>query len=376
MDWRNQGAAAAKSRAVNIIFVSKVEMNPYVSLLAAAMEGADEGVHCIVVKDLAPRWLWQKRREINVLHLHWAELLYSSSARLLSAVRKWLRFVVSMVLLKLSGIRLAYTVHNIEQHEGRYPLLNRLANGLLFRFADVIHVHDRRTVDEVAGRFGRREGVFVIPHGNYLSYPNACTRAEARAKLGLAEPDFVYLTLGQIRPYKGIEELLQAFAQLSDDDVRLLIAGHVHERAYAERIEKLAAADGRVHLRLGYVPPEEIQYYMNACDICVLPYRHVTTSGAAILAFSFARPIIAPRSGDFPQLAGERRGVLYENTEDEQGRVQALLEALQRARWLDLATASAAAYALARELDWEVIARQHLSAYAQGRKPIPQRARA
>ena len=113
--------------------------------------------------------------------------------------------------------------------------------------------------------------------------------------------------------------------------------------------------------------PEEIQYYMNACDICVLPYRHVTTSGAAILAFSFARPIIAPRAGDFSQLVGETRGVLYQDVGDETGRTQALQAALRQARHLDLAAANAAALALARELDWGAIARLHLKCLRTGR---------
>lgn len=358
---------------MKVVFISKVEMNPYVALLAEGLERAGEGVQCAVVKDLAPRWLWQQRRQIDVLHLHWAELLYASSSSLLMAVRKWLRFIASLLMVKLLGIRLAYTVHNLEQHEGRYPLLNRLANALLFRLADVIHTHDQRTQEMVAARFGRRRGAYVAPHGNYLSYPNTCSRAEARARLALGASDFVYLVLGQIRPYKGIEELLQALAALPDADARLLIAGHVHERAYAKRIEQLAALDRRVQMRLGFVPPEEIQYYMNACDFCVLPYRHVTTSGAAILAFSFARPIIAPRAGDFPQLVGEARGVLYQDDGDGTSKTQALREALRQVRQLDLGAASAAALALARELDWTVIARQHLQAYMQAGRTDSQR---
>ena len=75
----------AEEYGVNVVFVSKVEMNPYVSLLAEGMERAGEGACCTVVRDLAPRWLWQKRHEIDVLHLHWAELLFASSASPLTA---------------------------------------------------------------------------------------------------------------------------------------------------------------------------------------------------------------------------------------------------------------------------------------------------
>ncbi len=342
-------------------------MNPYVTLLAAAMEQIAPGVTCTIRDDLSPCWLWRKRREIDVLHLHWTELLYASNTWR-GAWRKWLRFISGLGLAKLASARIAYTVHNLEQHEGRYSLLNRTANALLFKVADIVHVHDERTRAAVAERFGCQRSLVVIPHGNYMSYPNTCSREEARARFGIPQQTFVYLALGQIRPYKGIEELLKAFGRLPGRDCKLIIAGHVHDPAYGERIKALAAQDERVILSLAYVPPEEIQYFMNASDVCVLPYLHATTSGAAILAFSFGKPVIVPRLGDFPQLVGERRGLLY-NAQDP----HALLNALRQARQFDLVSASAEAFALARELDWRVIARQHLQAYAgtlehEGRK--------
>jgi len=356
---------------VNVLFVSRVEMNPYVSLLAAGMERAVPGTHCAIARDLSPRDVWRQRRALDVIHLHWAELLYASG-NWRGAWLKWLRLATSLLLAKGSGICLAYTVHNIAQHEGQHPTLNRLANALLFRCMDIIHVHDAQAQQEVAARFGRRRGVALIPHGNYLHYPNHCSRAEARARLGFGDDLFVYLALGQIRPYKGIEELLAAFRQLPETDSRLIIAGHVPEPAYGAQVCALAAADARVTLHDRYVPDEEIQYWMNASDVCVLPYRHVTTSGAALLAFSFGKPVIAPKLGDFPQLVGTTRGIVYDVSADQPvARQEGLRGALRLARNLDLHAASDAAWAKARELDWLTIGRQHLAAYAQQ----PRRAR-
>lgn len=350
---------------MNVLFVSRVEMNPYVSLLAAGMERAVPGTHCTIVRDLSPRDVWRQRRTLDAIHLHWAELLYASG-NWRAAWLKWLRLAASLLLAKGSGICLAYTVHNIAPHEGQHPTLNRLANALLFRCMDVVHVHNAQTQQEVAARFGRRRGVTLIPHGNYLHYPNHCTRAEARARLGLGDDLFIYLALGQIRPYKGVEELLAAFSQLPASDSHLIIAGHVHDPAYGAQIRKLAMADARVTLHDRYVPDEEIQYWMNASDVCVLPYRHVTTSGAAILAFSFGKPVIAPKLGDFSQLVGATRGILYDASDDwPTARQERLCEALRLVRSMDLHAASNAAWAKARELDWVIIGRQHLAAYAQ-----------
>lgn len=342
---------------MNIVYISRVQMNPYVRLLASAMEQIATRVTSVVEDDLSPRWLWERRDELDVLHFHWVELLYASSTWKGLWVR-WLRLISTMILAKLLGIKIAYTVHNIAHHEGENAWLNRFTNWAIFELADVIHVHDQVAQQAVAERFGRTRNVFVIPHGNYFSYPNDCTRAQARAKLALPEQAFVYLFLGVVRPYKGVEELIRAFKQLDAADAYLLIAGHAHSPEYAVAIEAMAEGHSQIMLKLGFVPEEMLQYYMNASDICVLPYRHVTTSGAAILAFSFGKPVIAPRLGAFPQTVGAERGILYHAHEPE-----GLLQALREARYLDLAATGAAAYALAEALDWVAIAEQHLQAY-------------
>ncbi len=342
---------------MNLVYVSRVQMNPYVELLARGVEAAAPEARCTVRDALAPGWLWRQRHEVDFLHLHWVELLYASSTRRGLWVR-WLGFVSALFLAKVLGIGIAYTVHNIEHHEGRHAALNRLTNRLVFGLADVVHVHDEHARQAVATQFGRRRGMVTIPHGNYISYPNACSREDARARLGLAEGAFAYLFLGQIRPYKGVEDLLAAFGELPGAELRLVIAGNAHNPAYGAQIAALAASDPRVVLLAQFVPAEEVQFYMNACDICVLPYRHVTTSGAAILAFSFGKPVIAPRLGGFAELLAEGQGLLYEPAD-----AHGLREAMRQALTMDLGAASAAAWAMARQLDWERIGEQHWRAY-------------
>ena len=97
---------------------------------------------------------------------------------------------------------------------------------------------------------------------------------------------------------------------------------------------------------------------MHAADVCVLPYRRVSTSGAALLAFSFGVPVIAPALGSFVETVGGGRGMLYEPT-----REGALAEALTRARSVDWSEAGKTVLTYARALNWDRIARQHLGMY-------------
>ena len=102
----------------------------------------------------------------------------------------------------------------------------------------------------------------------------------------------------------------------------------------------------------------ELQYYFRAADVAVLPYRAVTTSGAAYLAFSFEVPIVAPRLGPFPELVGQGRGLLYDPATSD-----GLAGALRAACHLDTKAASAACRAFNRDHAWTRLARGHAALY-------------
>ena len=125
------------------------------------------------------------------------------------------------------------------------------------------------------------------------------------APVSLPADAFVFACLGLLRPYKGLEELLPAFQSLPERDLFLLLAGKPGSKSYLSALQALAAGDDRIRLEPRFLQPEEVQLYLNAADACVLPYRQITTSGAAVLAFSFGLPVIAPALGVFPNLVTE-----------------------------------------------------------------------
>jgi len=340
---------------MNVVMISCVRMNPYTRLLAAALQQVEPGLTCAHEEALTPAVVGRWRGQAQVFHLHWAELLYSSSRW--HASRKLAAFLAGLMQARRAGIRLVYTAHNVERHETGHWLFDRLADAALYRLVDAVHVHDEESRQRLVQRYHLRR-VEVIPHGSYIgAYADACTANEARQRLGIPASSFVFLALGQIRPYKGLDNLIAAFRQVPGEDRLLLIAGHPHDPAYGAALTTMAADDPRIRLHLAFVPDDEVQYYMRAADVCVLPYRSATTSGAAILAFSFARPVIAPDLGPFHSLVAPGSGILYP------ARPSGLQDALVAAANLNTEQASAAALGVARSLDWQPIARQHLALY-------------
>jgi beta-1,4-mannosyltransferase len=153
----------------------------------------------------------------------------------------------------------------------------------------------------------------VIPHGNYLdSYPDEIPRAAARRKLALDDSRLVFLFLGAVRPYKGILELLAAFRRQAPRDAVLVIAGEPLDADFSRRIEEAVADADNMHFYPGFVPNREVQVYMNASDVVVLPYRNVLSSGAALLAMSFGKPCVAPATGCLTDVLDSSGAFLYD----------------------------------------------------------------
>jgi glycosyltransferase involved in cell wall biosynthesis len=106
------------------------------------------------------------------------------------------------------------------------------------------------------------------------------------------------LFFGIVRPYKGLDVLLRALAR-APAHVVLTVAGEFWGRAEDETralIDRLGIA-GRVTLRPGYVPADQIRGLFAAADALVLPYRSATSSQNVWLAFAHGVPVIVTRAG-------------------------------------------------------------------------------
>ncbi len=86
-------------------------------------------------------------------------------------------------------------------------------------------LHSESARDRFAAEFGGAGKLEAAAHGNYSdAYPLATESREAlRASLGIASDAYVYLAFGQVRPYKGLVELIHDFSRVEAEDARLLV---------------------------------------------------------------------------------------------------------------------------------------------------------
>lgn len=284
--------------------------NPYQRLLAAAQREA--GVSVDFAATLGEAAVggapggWRR-----ILHLHWLPRGFLGPRNLL----EFARFSRGVRRFRRGPGTVIWTVHNLYAHESKNRRRERRLTEFVLRQCSGVIVHAPS-----AGRMLRREfeparnkPVATIPHGNYIDcYPRTVKRAEARGRLGIGPDEPVVTFLGHIRRYKGVENLLRAFRNVAPPAARLVIAGRPADPGTGRLVRELIGRDPRILFFPGLVPDAEIQVYLEAADVVALPYLNVLTSGAAVLAMSFGKACVAPRSGCLPDMLSTQEEFLYD----------------------------------------------------------------
>jgi beta-1,4-mannosyltransferase len=326
--------------------------NPYNWLLYTHIaEAGVEVYECSRARLMSGRYdLW---------HLHWPEEELNGP-NIRRAVSRTAGLLVLLRWARWRGIKVVWTIHNLQAHENLYPRLER------WFWRNFTAQVDGYISLSCAGREIARERFpalrdapgFVIPHGHYRDvYPNRISQQAARQALGIEPGARVATYVGQIRPYKNVGALISEFQQFAGSDVILLIAGSPLDPQLRGELCKAARDDARVRLDLRFLSEAEIQVYVSAADMVVLPYREVLNSGSAVLALSLDRPILVPKVGAFAELqalVGEEWVSTYE------GELTApRLE--QGFRWAIGSTR--APLAPLQTMDWDRVAQATIEAY-------------
>jgi glycosyltransferase involved in cell wall biosynthesis len=195
-------------------------------------------------------------------------------------------------------------VHNPRPHEPM-PFDRALLRLVLSRVRGAV-VHSRDNQDELQT---------LVPIRRVLSVPHP-PNLEIEPAPFPSRPPLRLLFLGFVRPYKGLDVALDAVAILArrDVDVELTVAGEFWEplTGWEARVRELGLAE-RVRLRAGYVADEDMDGLLASHHLLVAPYKSVTQSGVAPLAFAAGRPVVATTVGGLPEVVREgRTGALAE----------------------------------------------------------------
>jgi glycosyltransferase involved in cell wall biosynthesis len=233
----------------------------------------------------------------------------------------------------------------------------RAAQRRLYDRVDAVVVHSQhgrgRLVDELGVESAK---VHVIPHGAFahlLELPDE--RPLAGGLADVTGP--VVLCFGLLRPYKGLDVLLEAWRGIAGAE--LWIVGMPRMDTAPLR----AAAPPGVRFVERFVDDAEIPALFRRADLVVLPYRDIDQSGVLFTALAFGRPLVLSAVGGFPEVAATGAAELV-----PPGDAGALHEVLARLLADPAARerlAAAAREAARERFGWDAIARRHLDLYAR-----------
>ena len=248
------------------------------------------------------------------------------------------------------------TAHDVLPREPRPGQIG--ATRRLLEKMDAVIVHSEHGAGRLRDELGLDAGrIHVIPHGAFDYLTQLPEEKPLPPELAEVEGPVV-LFFGLLRPYKGVELLIEAFQNV--DGAELWIVGM--PRMPLEPLLELAAeVRGRVRFVPRFVDDSEIPAFFRRADIVALPYREIDQSGVLYTALAFGKPIVVSSVGGFGEIAaqGAARAVPPNAPVELAAAIQELLDKPEECKRL----ADAARAAAAGRYSWDSIAEQTLTLY-------------
>jgi len=193
-------------------------------------------------------------------------------------------------------------IDNLIPHEKRIG--DQLLNSYFVKSVDGFVAMSESVFNDL-NKFDKTKKKILGVHPLYDNFGTAISKSEAIKRLSL-DSNFKYmLFFGIIRQYKGLDVLLEAFAdkRLQHQNLKLIVAGEFYEddKPYQEIINKHNLQDS-VILHTHFIPDDEVVNYFCASDIIVQPYKNATQSGVTQIAYHFEKPMLVTNVGGLKEI--------------------------------------------------------------------------
>jgi glycosyltransferase involved in cell wall biosynthesis len=213
-------------------------------------------------------------------------------------VKFWMPFMapcfgtICRIIKKNRHSMVVSIIDNIIPHEKRPG--DRLLSGYWVKCVDGFIAMSKSVLADLE-TFDARKPKLFCPHPLYDNFGDPVPKKVARQNLGLDPSAPVVLFFGFIRDYKGLDLLLEAFAdeRIRKSGMRLLVAGEFYcdPKPYHAIIAR-HGLENRVIMSNDFIPDSRVVDYFCAADVVVQPYKSATQSGVTQIAYHFNKPMI------------------------------------------------------------------------------------
>ena len=213
--------------------------------------------------------------------------------------------------------KVASIIDNIIPHEKRIG--DKMLSNYFVKSVDGFVAMSKSVLDDL-NTFDSKKPKLYNPHPLFDNFGELLERKTALNNLGL-DPEFRYiLFFGFVRDYKGLDLLLEAFAneKFRGKKIKLIVAGEYYnnEQKYIDLIEKLNLKE-HIVLKNEFIANEEVKDYFCAADIIAQPYKNATQSGVTQIGYHFEKPMLVTNVGGLGELIPHNKvGYVVEPNKD------------------------------------------------------------
>ncbi|HIG33001.1 MAG TPA: glycosyltransferase [Flavobacteriales bacterium] len=223
-------------------------------------------------------------------------------------LKYWIPFMspclgtISRIVKSNKHTKVIVVVDNLIPHEKRMG--DNLLNSYFVDSVDGFITMSKSVYDDL-DQFDKNKKKILGVHPLYDSFGVSKTKEESLDSLKLDKGFNYMLFFGIIRKYKGLDILLEAFAdeRLQNQKLKLIVAGEFYEneKPYLDLIDKYNLSES-VILATNFIPDDEVVNYFCAADIIVQPYRNATQSGVTQIAYHFEKPMLVTDVGGLKEI--------------------------------------------------------------------------
>jgi len=221
----------------------------------------------------------------------------------------WMSFMapclgtIASQIKKNKHTKIVGLVHNMLPHEP--SLLDRIFPKCYVKNVDAFVALSKSVLTDIDKFDKKNKPKSFSPHPIYDHYGVLLPKSEAKKILNLDEQVNYLLFFGFIRAYKGLDLLLEAFAddRIKKLPLKLLVAGEFYEdeKNYLDIIKK-NCLDDKILLFKDFIPDNKVNLFFSACDLVAQPYKTATQSGVTQIAYHFEKPMIVTNVGGLAEI--------------------------------------------------------------------------
>jgi glycosyltransferase involved in cell wall biosynthesis len=231
--------------------------------------------------------------------------------------------------------KILVNLHDPNLHSGEKSLRIRIIRKFMFQKVNTICTFSDFSKSQFEILNHNKIPVISLRLVPYFFYEKMVSRPFK--EITKAARETVFLFFGRISPYKGIDELLMAFANLLPvyPNLKLVIAGKGN---YVYQVPENLKNSTSLVIINRFIYENEIKSLFEQADVLICPYRDATQSGVIMTARALKLKVIVSNVGALPEYVHDGENGYVYNLSDSKGLEYSIIKFIEKKKQLSMSS--------------------------------------